>query len=215
MEKWERVNVFGPRIANLIVVMIASTHAERWNAISNCTNLSGLICLNFDETRLEHATMDTSIISVLSCLSTASLKQLSLYGFRATKESATMIAAASSNLVSIRLGLAEPVQDGTILKVIVDSNPYLREVHVVENETADGERDVDSAVELLRVLVDTFSKCRSFVFGILNTGEQDVREETIRDICGSLPCRGIDLSVEIGSTFYRQTRCSARVIVPL
>ncbi len=58
----------------------------------------------------------------------------------------------------------------------MDSNPYLREVRIEESQISNGERNRDSALELLRVLVNTFSKCRSLFFVILNTGEQDVRK---------------------------------------
>ena len=170
----------------------------------------------FDDKALDQNIIDTTIISVLSCLSTPSLKLLSLPDFRATKENVAMIVAATSNLTRIELNLAEPVQNGSIFKTIVDSNPHLREVYVAEDYRTNGKRDEGSALELLRVLVDTFSKCRSLVFYILNTGDQQVSEGTIRDICGSLPCRGIDLSVHIGSTSYEQRcRLGHRLMIPL
>ncbi len=216
IEEWERVRVFGPRIQNLLVDMIECTSEECCHAVSSCTSLSELTIYSFGDTPLEQDIIDTTIISVLSSLPTPSLKWLSLTGFRATKENVAIIAAATSNLTSIRLKLAEPLQDGSIFKNIVDSNPHLREVRVVEAYPTNRNRDAESAVGLLRVLVDTFAKCSSLMFVILNTGKQDVREETIRDICGSLPCRGIDVYVEIGSTSYGQTRrIGQQLIVPL
>ncbi len=201
IEVWERIRVFGPRIGTLVVDVVACTDEESCNAISRCTSLLTLR-LGLYGMRPEQDVVDTAITSMLSSLSIPSLKRLSIYEFRATKENVAMIAAATSNLTSIELELAEPVEDGTIFKSIVDSNPHLREVRIVEDWIENGERDEESAVELVRVLVDVFSKCRSVMFGILNSGEREVREETIRDICGSLPCRGIELVVEIGSTSY-------------
>ncbi len=61
-----------------------------------------------------------------------------------------------------------------------------------------------SAVELLRELVNTFSKCDKFTFSIMNTGDEDASEETIREVCRSLPCRGIELYVAIGDSCHGQ-----------
>ncbi len=215
-EEWEIVRVFGPRIQNLEVDLIACTGEECCHAISSCTALSGLIICSAGFTELMQDSVDTTIFSVLSSLFTPSLKRLTLNGLRAIEENVAMIVAATSNLIGIDLNFAKPVQDGSIFKTIVDSNPHLREVRISEDLFGNGKRDGDSALELLRVLVHTFSKCRSLDFGILNSGEQAVCGETIRDICGSLPCRGIDLVVRIGSTYYMQThRLGHRVIVPL
>ncbi len=205
IEEWERIRVFGPRIRVLLIDVIACAGEESSNAISSCTNLSELYSL-FPDMRREQDVIDTATMSVLSSLSTPSLRKLSLIEFRATKENLAMIVAATSSLTSIELELAEPLHDGTVFKSIVDSNPHLREVRIVEDYIVNGERDEDSAVELLRALVCTFTKCRLLDFCILNTGDQEVDEETIRDICGSLPCRGIDLSVQIGSTSFKQRR---------
>ncbi len=207
IEGWELVRVFGPRIQHVKVDMFACTGVESCNAISSCISLSGLELFNFGRDRIsEQDVIDTTLISVLSSLSTPSLERLLLPGLRGTKENLAMIVAATSNLRSLKLELAQPVQNGAFFKTIADSNPYLREVRIVEDEIEDGIRDGDSAVELLRELVNTFSKCRSLIFGILNTGDQEVREETIRDICASLPCRGIDLYVRIGCTSCGQPR---------
>ncbi len=205
MEDWELVRIFGPKIRILSVDAFACTGEESCNAISSCTALSELkLC--FNGMRPEQNVIDAAIMSVLFSLSTPSLRQLLLYRFRATKENVAMIVAATSNLRSIKLILAEPVENGTVFKAIVDSNPHLREVLITEHYIEDGKRDSDSAVELLRVLVNTFSRCRSLTFRLLNNEDQGVREEAIRAICGSLPCRGIDLYVQIGSTAYVQER---------
>ncbi len=201
-EEWELVRVFGPRIQNLEVGLIACTSKQCCPAISSCTTLSGLTIFSYDNRELMPDITEKTIGSVLSSLCTPSLKHLTLGWLRATKEDLAMVAEATSNLTTIELVFAEPVQDGSIFETIVNSNPHLREVCITESHIENGERDVDSALELLRVLVKTFSKCHSLMFSILNTGMQDVQEETIRDICGSLPCRGIELFVEIGSICY-------------
>ena len=203
VEAWELIRVFAPRIRFLRVDLMASTGEESSNAISSCTSLSELY-LTVDGERREQDVIDSAVMSVLSSLSTPSLKHLTLTEFRATKENVAVIVAATSNLVRMELALAEPVQDGTIFKTIVDSNPHLCEVEIAENSYPSRERDGDSAVELLRVLVDTFSKCRSLMFCLLGPDACVLQEETIRDICGSLPCRGIDLFVEIGPSIYIQ-----------
>ncbi len=206
-EGWERVRIFGSRIQYLMVDLILCTSDESCNAISSCTSLSELTALGIDGMGHEQYMFDTAMMSLLSSLSTTSLKHLALSCFRPIEGNVAMIVRATSNLIYLHLELAEPVQNGDIFKTIVDSNPHLRMVSIKEKEDSDGERDGNSALELLQVLLDTFSKCDSLAFSILNTGKQDVPRDTIRDICGSLPCRGINLNVRIGSTFYKQTRC--------
>ncbi len=126
--------------------------------------------------------------------------------FRPTEDNVSNIVAAPSNLIRNQLNCAEPVLDAGSFKPVVDSNRHLRETCITKDCNDDGERDKTSAVVLLRILVDIFSDCRSLLLGMLNTGEQDVHEETIRGICSSLACRGIDFFVRIGSTSYRQAR---------
>ncbi len=103
--------------------------------------------------RPEEDVIGTAVTSVLSSLSKTSLKSLSPTQFRATEENVALIVAATSNLIRIDVELSEPVQNDTIFKNIVGSNPHLREVSIIENYAADGERDRDSALEYLRVLV--------------------------------------------------------------
>ncbi len=133
MEVWQRIRVFGPRIRHLIVDISACTGEEYRDAISRCTTLSDLCFVIHDEIP-EQDVIDTTIISVLSSLSAPKLERLDLIEFRVTEESVGKIVAASSNLVSIGLELAEPVPNGTIFQTIVDSNPHLREVRIVEDQ---------------------------------------------------------------------------------
>ncbi len=210
IEEWERVRVFGSRIENIMVDMIACASEECSDAISSCTALSGLTSFNFNGTRLEGCILDDAIMTLVPSLTSTSLERLELLELTATRENIEVIVAATSNLRFLSLEFVEPIRDGSMFKAIVDSNPYLHTVRVEEDINSRGERDGDSAMELLGVLVDTFSKCRSLMFGILNTEKQDMPKDAICDICKSLPCRGIELNVRVGTTYYIQSNRSER-----
>ncbi len=98
---------------------------------------------------------------------------------------------ASSNLLSFELGLAEPLENGTIILTIMDSNTHLCDMSTVEK---DGEREADSAVTLLRTRVKLFSECDTLIFGKLNTGGKRVSEENIPQVCaGTVTASSLDL----------------------
>ena len=59
-------------------------------------------------------------------------------------------------------------------------------------------------MKLLQMLVRAFSKCRSIDFHLVDRDEGSVTRNEVHDICGSLPCRGVDVRIIDGPTCYRQ-----------
>ena len=58
------------------------------------------------------------------------------------------------------------------------------------------------SIELLRMLVNAFSKCRSIDFTFVKSGDESVARDEIQDICCSHPCRGVYVEIKFGSTWY-------------
>lgn len=91
-----------------------------------------------------------------------------------------------------------------VVKPIADANEKLVTVHICELSDEDCEHDVDTAYEILGELVANFSKCREFHFGLSVEDDQNMDKTRIRDICGALPCRGVEVFVLFGNVHYKQ-----------
>ena len=63
------------------------------------------------------------------------------------------------NLCKLSLYLAQPIYTGADFKPIVNSNPNLNCIYINEDGGFDDEHEKDLVLEVLRMLVKTFSKC--------------------------------------------------------
>ena len=70
------------------------------------------------------------------------------------------------NPSKLSLYLDQPIDTGAYFKPILDSNLNLNSKYINEDAGFDDEREKDPALKVLRMLVKTFSKCRSVYFRI-------------------------------------------------
>ena len=54
------------------------------------------------------------------------------------------------------------------------------------------------------MLVEAFQKCRTIYFTLINSKEENVTKYEIQDVCGLLPCRGVQICIEVDLILYRQ-----------
>lgn len=69
----------------------------------------------------------------------------------------------------------------------------------------DSERSSNLALKILDDLIGIFSKCNFLDFDSSAKDGQTVDRTKISDICGTLPCRGVDVSIRIYCTEYEQS----------
>lgn len=96
------------------------------------------------------------------------------------------------------------IESGHVFRPIAQSNPKFETIYISENDNIESERDSNTSLIILDDLVHTFSKCNELSFELSISDGQVVDEKKLRDICAALPCRGVDISVAVGSTLYQQ-----------
>ena len=109
------------------------------------------------------------------------------------------------NLHTLTLCFSKPINSGIDFTSIARSNPQLNSVVIDESIYNDEEREKVMSIELLRILVNAFSKSRSNDFTLVKCRDESVTRDEIQDICCSLPCRGVYVEVKVGSTWYQQS----------
>ena len=173
-------------------------------AISKCTNLESLTI----ERNYEHedrSLNDCSDMAFLSSISSYSLHHFCHDDFLATQSNTDVLSLAMRNLRTLTLSFSKPIKNGIDFTSVTRSNPQLNSVLTDESIYNDEERDKDMSIELLRMLVNTFSMCRSITFTLVKCGDESVTRDEIQDICGTLPCRGVYVGIKVGSTWYQQS----------
>lgn len=204
VEEWERIRVLGSTISSLGIYSGTRADKKCQKAIEKCTNLKELIVyLPFSVCR---GMADSANLSLLSSLLSSSLAKFEHLNFTATQQDIAKIASAPWNLRELLLSPYTPIDIGTDLLAIVDSNPQLDSVSICERIFVRDMREKDVVLQVLRMLVKTFSKCRSICFRINHVEGRIITRDEIHDICGLVPCRGVDVEIEVGSTLYQQTR---------
>lgn len=203
VDEWEHIRELGSMIEHLTV------DADMWgdkrceDAVVKCTNLKELTISR--PSGIVQGIIDGSELNIISSLSSSSLTDFQHLCFEPTERNVAMLASAALNLRKLSLCLAEPIEIGVNFRVVADSNPSLDTIEVIEPEDRVTDRDKGSTLEVLGMLVKTFSKCRSIFLSLLVVHESLTRNE-IHDICGYLPCRGVDLEVYVGSICYQQLK---------
>ena len=200
-DEWERVGYLGPMIKHLTIATGMRRDERCEEAIEKCSNLEALSILRkyVQEERIE----GNPDVSYLSSLSSSSLTHFYYYGYTATEQSICVLSSGLNNLSHLMLRLVKPIQRGINFNVITRSNPQLDSVTIFESIDDGEKREKDQSLSVLRMLVNAFSNCRSVNFTLVNNGEEIVSRDEMRDICASLPCRGVDLNITVGSVCYR------------
>ena len=208
-EEWERVSKLGSMIKHLYIAALMCRDEKCVDAIAKCKNLQQLsIChlLAFNR-----AAEFGSELSSLSFLSSSSLIEFNHSYFATTQRNIAMLASATCNLRDLRLVLAKPIGDGIDFRSIAHSNLKLQSIYVSEEEKDDyRERKKGKALQILRMLVNAFDKCRSIDFSLLGIDEESISRDEIHYICGALPCRGVQVKIAIGSVEYQQGEVNSR-----
>ena len=203
-DNWERVSLLGSMIQYLIVEADICHEEKFEEAISKCSNLASLtIQRNYAYEREDG--IDGSSVSFLSSLSLSLITSFCYRDFTATQQNIFMLSTALKNLRELSLDVVNPIENGIDFKAIAESNPRLNSIIILEYNDDDDERGKAPSIAVLRMLVNAFSKCQAIDFTLINTGEECVTRDEIHDICSSLPCRGVYIRVDVGSTLYHQT----------
>ena len=203
-DDWERVSLLGPMIKRLSVAAAVCRDEKFEELIGKCTNLESLT-IEEDYPDEVQEIENCSDVKFLSFLSSYSLTKLCYFGFTASQQNICTLSSAFRNLHYLYLELVILIESGTDFKTIAHSNPHLNSVSIHEYNYDVEEREKGQSMVLLRMLMRAFSKCRSINFDLDHNGEESITRDEIQDICGLLPCRGVDLSITVGSTSYRQS----------
>ena len=205
IDKWEHVSFLGPMIKDLTVAGDMCRDEKCEEAITKCTNLESLTIHGNDVHNEGNINDSSDLVFLFSISSSSSLRHFRLYDFIPRQASIDILSLALRNLFSLALYLSKPIKNGTDFTSITRSHPQLNSVVIDEPVYNEEEREKDMSIELLRMLVNAFSKCRYINFRLLKCGEESVTRDEIQDICASLPCRGVDVEIEVGSTRYQQS----------
>lgn len=200
-DDWKKVRIAGPRIERLIVDHESCINESCQSAIAECTNLQYLWVKRGRSEEL--IIPDNLQLRFLSSLSSLSITNFMHLKFTATQRNIEVLASSFENLRSLRLRLAVPINIGIDFKAAANSMPQLNSVSIHEYFNYGEYRVKDQSLKVLQMLIDSFSKCRCIEFTILKRGRETVTRDEIRDICGSLPCREMDINIAVGSTRYR------------
>ena len=144
-------------------------------------------------------------MTYLLSISSSLLYYFEHHGFIGTHSTIDTLSSALRNLCYLGLDFLKTIENGIDFKPIALSNHHLSLMRIQEWVFHVKQLEKSLSIEILRVLVNTFSKCRSVYFTLGNDGEENVTRDEIQDICGTLPCRGVYLKVQVGSACYQQT----------
>ena len=203
IEEWERVSLLGPMIKSLSVAAEMYRDEKYEEVIAKCTKLETLI-IEKDHGNEDHGIENSLDVTVILSLPTSSLTKLCYFDFIATQTNIYKLSSAVSNLERLFLDLVKPIDGEIDFKAISYTNPHLNSVCIHECIYSDEKRKKDQSMEVLQMLVRAFSKCRSIDFDLVDCDEGSVTRDELHDICGSLPCRGVDVRITVGQTCYRQ-----------
>ena len=200
-DEWERLDLLGPMITNLTIAAGLYQDEKFKETIGRCTKLESLLIdENFQDE--EQEIESSSNMDFLGSISSSSLTELGHHDFTASQKNIFVLSSALRNLDHLGLTLVKPIESGIDFKTIAGSNPQLKSICIAERRYRDENRKKEELIEILRMLVSAFSMCKSVDFTLISNGEESVTRNELRDICGSLPCRGVFKSIIIGSTHY-------------
>ena len=189
------VSVLGPRLASLRLFAF-NPHANDWPKIlAKCTNLRELALF---------VDLGSRQLPALPRLETFELREVCV-----SAQYISHLASIFSNLRTMKLQIAPDIQAVSILKPLVESNQFLRDVRITEQVSERQPRlrtHIPCSLQLLRELVEIFSKCEKLDIRLFQTEGEHITNSEVVNICGVLPCRGVEVHIEISPhLFYQQT----------
>ena len=203
VDDWDRVGLLGPKIKRLVVASSMCCDEKCGESIRKCTNLQEL---KINRHYGRRGILSDSELTFLSSLLSSSLVSFCDYSYySATQQHIRILSSGLRNLNTLILGFIKPIESGIDFNAIALSNPRLNSVAVFESKVFGEKRKKGQSMEIARMLINAFSKCRCIHFRLIHYEKEDVTRDEIHDLCGSLPCRGVRIRIEIGSTCYRQT----------
>ncbi len=189
------VSVLGPRLQSLRLFTPVVPANEWATILAECTNLRELD-LRFDMSLAQLPTL-------------LHLERFDLHRMCVSAQFISHLASISSNLRSVNVLISSNIQTGYIFKPLVKSNKFLRDVRIREHVSQQQPRTRPHArcsLQLLRELVETFSKCHKLDIGLFQTQGEYITSSEVSNICSVLPCRGVEARIGIRPhVFYEQT----------
>lgn len=119
--------------------------------------------------------------------------------FSVTPSNAVSIASGTCKLKKLLLYDIFITGSGNDFRPTAEANEEMVNIHIWEYLDEDCERYVDAAYDILSEFVVNFSQCRELHFELSVEDHRNVDKTEIRNICGALPCRGVDVSVTFGN----------------
>lgn len=112
------------------------------------------------------------------------------------------------------------VDVGNMFKPLVESNKLLEYVSIsvyrsIRHRSKKRPR-ADSSLETLRQLLTIFSNCRKLELDLPSMEGQNGIVQDVCNICGVLPCRGVEVEIGFGPDFNIYSRTSyGLILLPL
>lgn len=95
------------------------------------------------------------------------------------------------------------VEHANIFKALLESNKFLKSVDISERRRNATFNELyrllgNCSLEILRQLLVMFSNCSRLRMCLRSTESQIVSKDDVREICGVLPCLGVDMTIFLG-----------------
>lgn len=201
-EWWDRIEILGPHLKNLYIAHPYDLGEKCTKAMVRCWNLRELTI----DGEYGRAVGDFDVDFLFSRAALGPLQALETLLIARNKpeeRNITLIASRTGKLRSLTVELLKPLANGNVFALIVRANPLLENVCVVElYEECVSERSTEDALEIMTCLLKPFAKCSRVQLELVHEEESYVSEESLQELCGIVPCRGINLEVGVGTTKY-------------
>ncbi len=198
---WRHLYDLGPRVARLFLNAGLLAGDEYPGALKHCSNLRELYLSGGYGYGIPELT-DVMIANAFSPSRFPKLEHLSVGYFKANERNMALIASCTANLKSASFQPFESGSKVSAFQSIVDANRHLRQIIIDTCVLREADRSSESALESLSELVRIFCKCRTLRLTRSCSDEEEVEKEDLIDICKVLPCRGVDVYVQIGDVKY-------------
>ncbi len=199
---WEHVRYLGPRVASLFFNADLLDGNGYRRALKQCSNLRKLHLLGaFGEERI--AFTDAMIANVFAVGRFPKLEDLAVLSFWANERNLGLIASSTATLKSAFFGAFESDLDVSAFEFFALGNMRLDEITVDIDGFPMEDRSAEATLEMLSELLQIFRHCRKLSFALSCTGEGEVQEEELIQVCGVLPCRGVEVHMQIENVSYR------------
>ncbi len=196
---WRNLADLGSRVVCIHLSYSSIYPHPYFRALEQCSNIRILHLSGFEGIGRPAVTMDEIIADVFSPSRYPQLEVLHVNYFIADEHNMTSIASCTGNLKSAFFGPLASDFEVSAFQLVANSNSNLKEIKVLFHDS----EGAGSALELLTELVEIFCKCRELSFDLSSWGEGQVKKEDLIRICRVLPCRDVEVYLQIREVRYK------------